>query len=116
MGILIIDRRTGSILLNSNLNLDLISIIPLATQKTFIANSEHLDDVISVFVNLKTSFKMQMASQPFTGDNNQMNSYSKCFLQAMSKDQLLFSTNVCFNHKKKVLNECTVEPPMLFHS
>lgn len=30
--------------------IDLISILPLAPQKTYIANSEHLDDVISVFV------------------------------------------------------------------
>lgn len=37
-----------------------------------------------------------------------MNSYSQCFLQAVCKNQLLFSTNVCDTHRKSVRDECTV--------
>lgn len=37
-----------------------------------------------------------------------MNSYSQCFLQAVCKNQLLFSTNICDTHRKSVRDECTV--------
>lgn len=37
-----------------------------------------------------------------------MNSYSQCFLQAVCKNELLFSTNICDNHRKVVRDECIV--------
>ncbi|KNB42103.1 fhypothetical protein [Blastocystis sp. subtype 4] len=81
MGIMLLDCSTGRH----------ISDLPLMSNQLHAATSYHLNDIVSVF----------LTPQPFTGDNDVPGSFSRCYLQAVSMNTVLFSTNICGSSKSR---------------